>query len=128
MIFSIFGLIRPPTRSFFSTSAGKWSKSLTPITFSPRPSANSISVTFGTTEMTRWGGPDFGSDARLQEIGKRNTRGTRSTKYLVPLVLLVFRSRFTGRRRSVSAFRRRRSGGGRGIPGPPGNHGRRYYP
>src|SRR5688572_10764273 len=38
-----------------STSGGKWSNVLTPTTWGPAPTANTISVTAGTSEMIRAG-------------------------------------------------------------------------
>src|SRR5512134_263288 len=49
------GSIRPPTFARVATSGGYSSKLLTPTTRAPAPSANTISVTAGTSDTTRAG-------------------------------------------------------------------------
>src|SRR5262245_5976172 len=100
---STFGSSNAPTRSRRSTSGGKWSKLLTPTTRGPAPTANSISVTAGTREMTRAGGvapscprPYNGSgcaiiaSAEMAAMGSRPRRSVRRRSITIVTSLYRF--------------------------------------
>src|SRR5436190_13588612 len=85
MMRSVSGSTSAPTVGSDRTSGGSTSYVLTATTWGPAPIANRISVTFGTSEMIRFGG----ACANATTKGTTNAKQSTNKLFLGPQVVVL---------------------------------------